>query len=162
MNIKTYSKAEIEQGVGNGDYLISILSTVETPLSESVKSKYKKVLELRFDDITKEYDGLTLFGEEHLKKIIEFVNPILGESLDIHCSAGISRSTAVALGIADVYYYDSVIFDMLNNKCINPNKHILELFAGGSDMWDIYVDTFGYNDTPKVIEEISLSDLDRE
>lgn len=140
MNIKIYRKDEVELGLSNGDYLISILSTVETPLSDEIKSKYKKVLEIRVDDIQKEYDGLTLFSQEHRQQICDFLIGIYDylseELIDIHCSAGVSRSPAVALGIC--FWEDDVCLAyrvIKENQYIFPNTYILKQFIEENRDW---------------------------
>lgn len=141
MEIKIYRKDEVELGLSNGDYLISILSTVETPLSDEVKSRYKEVLELRVDDIQKEYNGLTLFSREHRQHVIKFVNGFYKymseETLDVHCSAGVSRSPAIALGIG-VWESDiGLVYKIIKeNKYICPNEHILKMFIEGDVEWN--------------------------
>ena len=151
MKIYTHPKEGIirmkEQGIYTSeDALISILSTVDTPLSESIKSSYKYVLELRFDDLpfnisfeeenNKESDfyGMTSFNYSHYARIYKFVKGTLKDfdgCLRIHCTAGISRSGAVAVGVSllkeDKEVYEQVIKD--NN--IIPNQLVLSYFIQG-------------------------------
>lgn len=67
------------------------------------KEIYAEILELLFDDVGSGDPGMTVFGKEHAKKVIDFFEKIpKGENLVVHCWAGISRSSAV--GCAWAYY----------------------------------------------------------
>lgn len=163
MNIKIWRKDEVELGFSKGDYLISILSTRETPLSDEVKSRYKEVLELRIDDIQKEYDGLTLFSMEHLIEIKGFVWGIYdscrNDVLDIHCTAGVSRSPAIALGIACELYEISMAINILKeNEYIRPNKYILNYFINNDEEWS-WIN--GYLALKDRVTELSKEDLEK-
>lgn len=160
MNIKIYRKDTVESGLSNGDYLISILSTVETPLPNDVKNRYKKVLELRVDDIQKEYDGLTLFSQEHKKQICDFLIGVLCEEvIDIHCSAGVSRSPSIALGICvwqeDVGLAYRIIKE---NKYILPNEYILKMFIEDDRDWNWII---GYFRLKRKADELDKETLEK-
>lgn len=163
MNIKIYRKDEVELGLSNGDYLISILSTVETPLSDEIKSRYKKVLELRVDDIQKDYEGLTLFSQEHKKQICDFLigfyDYLNDETIDIHCSAGVSRSPSVALGICvwegDIGLAYRIIKE---NKYILPNEYILKMFIEDDRDWAWII---GYFRLRRRVDELNKETLER-
>jgi hypothetical protein len=99
-------------------------------------SKAKKVSSHHFHDITsKSKIGGQLCTKQDIKDILSFSQKCIGESLLIHCAAGISRSTAVAF---------LIVLNAIKDKCKNPaeealaavykirpimypNKHILEL-----------------------------------
>jgi predicted protein tyrosine phosphatase len=163
MNIKIWRKDEVELGFSKGDYLISILSTHETPLSDEVKSRYKEVLELRIDDIQKEYDGLTLFSMEHRQQVMKFVHGFYEymseETLDVHCSAGVSRSPSVALGICvwegDIGLAYRVIKE---NKYILPNEYILKMFIEDDRDWTWII---GYFRLKRRVDELDKETLER-
>lgn len=163
MNIKIYRKDEVELGLSNGDYLISILSTVETSLSDEIKSRYKKVLELRVDDIQKEYEGLTLFSKEHKKQICDFLigfyDYLNEETIDIHCSAGVSRSPSVALGICvweeDIGLAYRIIKE---NKYISPNEYILKMFIEDDTDWNWVI---GYCRLKRRTDELDKETLEK-
>lgn len=163
MKIKIYSKSDVEKGLSNGDYLISILSTVETPLSNEIKSKYKKVLEIRFDDIQEEYEDMSLFNIDHEYTIKEFISNIYdwksNETIDIHCRSGVSRSSSVALGVGcyfdDVEIIMSVIKD---NKNIIPNEYILKHFIEKGGYWNWLI---GYFRLKRKINSINKKDLEK-
>jgi len=148
--IKTYPKRIIENITDDcsNKLLISILSTVETPLRQSVKDKYKDVLELRFDDLPfdpklfnvlenkdakESTEGLRICDYKDVYNISDFIDKwvLLNEDITeirIHCSAGISRSGAVALGIAIKLYDDDLFKSVLENNSIYPNEKIVSLF----------------------------------
>lgn len=164
MNIKIWRKDEVELGFSKGDYLISILSTHETPLSDEVKSRYKEVLELRIDDIQKEYDGLTLFSMEHRQQVMKFVHGFYEymseETLDVHCSEGVGRSLAVALGIG-VWESDiGLVYKIIKeNKYISPNEHILKMFIEGDVEWNWILGYFRLRKKASELDKDALEKL---
>ena len=56
-------------------------------------------LVLCFDDIASPKDDWVLPNRKHVKSALNFADELRGGSLLIHCHAGISRSSAVALAI---------------------------------------------------------------
>ncbi len=56
-------------------------------------------LVLCFDDIASPKDDLVLPNKKHVQSALNFADELRGGSLLIHCHAGISRSSAVALAI---------------------------------------------------------------
>ena len=56
-------------------------------------------LVLCFDDITSPKHDWVLPNKKHIKSALNFADELRGGSLLIHCHAGISRSSAVALAI---------------------------------------------------------------
>lgn len=151
MKLNTFSKQEIKRGDGKSRKLISILSSVETSLFENVKNKYDKILELRFDDIPIPIEDYIIFNKEHLKEIKEFVKE--DEDIDIHCSAGISRSTAVAIGICILKGNIDMMLDYLDrHHLIIPNDYILSMFRLELTK-DNYDDRFHLYNIYKIIQE---------
>lgn len=151
MKLNTFSKQEMERGDGKSRKLISILSSVETSLFENVKNKYDKVLELRFDDIPIPIEDYIIFNKEHLEQIREFVKD--DEDIDIHCSAGISRSTAVAIGICILKGNIAMMLDYLDrHHLIIPNDYILSMFRLELTK-DNYDDRFHLYNIYKIIQE---------
>lgn len=151
MKLNTFSKQEIKRGDGKSRKLISILSSVETSLFENVKNKYDKVLELRFDDIPIPIEDYIIFNKEHLEQIREFVKD--DEDIDIHCSAGISRSTAVAIGICILKGNIAMMLDYLDrHHLIIPNDYILSMFRLELTK-DNYDDRFHLYNIYKIIQE---------
>lgn len=151
MKLNTFSKQEIKREDGKSRKLISILSSVETSLFENVKNKYDKVLELRFDDIPIPIEDYIIFNKEHLEQIREFVKD--DEDIDIHCSAGISRSTAVAIGICILKGNIAMMLDYLDrHHLIIPNDYILSMFRLELTK-DNYDDRFHLYNIYKIIQE---------
>jgi len=74
------------------------------------------LLTVRFDDIEFERPGKKQIDAEQANEIVRFVDEFWNEVdlLMVHCTAGISRSTAVAKAISDKYQPEwSGIFDQL-------------------------------------------------
>jgi rhodanese-related sulfurtransferase len=85
-------------------YLISIRCPGDD--QPTLKRGWCGVLYLEFHDIDKRTDGLTLFTRGQAGEIIKFVEEVnVDATIVIHCSAGISRSAAVAQFLADAYGY---------------------------------------------------------
>ena len=151
MRLSTFSKREIERGDGESRKLISILSSCESPLFDKIKDSYDEVLELRFDDIPIPIEDYISFNKEHLEQIREFVKE--DEDIDIHCSAGISRSTAVAIGICVLKGDIEMMLDYLNrHHLIIPNDYILSMFRLELTK-DNYDDRFHLYNIYKIIQE---------
>lgn len=162
MDIRIFSKEYVENDKSDVSdrYLLSILSTVETPLDKNVKQRYKRAYSLVFDDMKydpnryddmKEYHGLEVFNESHINGCYSLIRIIKGDGidikdakLDIHCGAGISRSPAVAIGFALMLDNKPLLHNILkNNSLIKPNPRILSMFYSETnpreccDMWEI-------------------------
>lgn len=134
--INVWNRNQIEKGLGRGGVLISILqgklttpwSVVGKPDGEnrtpiSDKSHWRKILSLRFDDITKEEQKseiFVLFDESHADKIWDFVRDVdTDEVINIHCAAGISRSVAVGVVLADSLGRDLIIHTGVDSRFMN-------------------------------------------
>jgi predicted protein tyrosine phosphatase len=72
-------------------------SKIQVPFR--VTSDAPEQLVLRFDDIPGPGDGYTEPKEADIEKAFAFVDRVEPQSLLIHCHAGISRSSAIALAI---------------------------------------------------------------
>tara|TARA_Y100001970_G_scaffold294245_1_gene449088 strand:+ start:7572 stop:8048 length:477 start_codon:yes stop_codon:yes gene_type:complete len=105
-------------------------SNVRDPLR--IYSDHPKQLILCFDDINEPIDEYIVPQESHIKRAIKFSNNIVGGSLLIHCHAGISRSSAIALAI--IANNDGIgneiksikTLEYINPNC-RPNKSIVRL-----------------------------------
>lgn len=162
MEIRIFSKEYVENDKSDVSdrYLLSILSTVETPLDENVKQRYKRAYKLVFDDMkydpnryddTKEYHGLQVFDKSHINGCYRLIRIITSDGIDInnakidiHCGVGISRSSAVAIGFALILDDKELLHDILkNNSLIKPNPRILSMFYSETNpreccnMWEI-------------------------
>ena len=96
------------------------------------KQNNSNVLNIEFDDLTEDkvWNGYQLkaLTEEQAKQIVDFIDLNNGKNIYIHCTAGISRSGAVATFIRDFYLTkeEQKVFDF-NNPSIRPNNHVLSL-----------------------------------
>ncbi len=72
-------------------------STIEAPLRMDYSPPEQLVL--RFDDICEPIDDFIEPQEIHIQRALTFADEIGDGSLLIHCHAGISRSSAIALAI---------------------------------------------------------------
>lgn len=98
------------------------------------KKEHSNVLNLDFDDITEDrmYKGhlFKAMNEEQGDKCIEFIENNKNKNFEIHCTAGISRSGAVAQFIFEFYNQDKVYSESdfeYFNRHIRPNNHVLTL-----------------------------------
>lgn len=142
--INTFPKFYMEKRAKEGDAknraLISILSTVDSDLPKEIHDMYGKVMTLRFDDIelswvqmqTQEldeaYEGLTPFRGIDCAKIRLFIERVKDagiDEIDIHCTAGVSRSGAVGVGIAMILDDENLMEETIMNNNILPNNYVL-------------------------------------
>ena len=72
-------------------------STIEDPLR--IENGPPDQLVLKFDDISVPMDGCIEPNESHIARALSFADKNADGSLLIHCHAGISRSSAIALAI---------------------------------------------------------------
>ena len=87
-----------ELDVSTYDGIITIEdTTIREPFR--VQTDEPKQLILRFDDINKPMDDYIIPQMSHIKRALEFADKIEDGSLLIHCHAGISRSSAIALAV---------------------------------------------------------------
>jgi predicted protein tyrosine phosphatase len=98
-NIKICSLADArEADLSIYDGVITIEdSAIENPLR--VENSPSDQLVLKFDDISVPMDGCIEPNESHIARALSFADKIGDGSLLIHCHAGISRSSAIALAI---------------------------------------------------------------
>lgn len=155
--IRIFPKSTIEDDTEElkDKVLISILSPIETSLTKECKDRYKDVLELRFEDLPYDPKQIPKIADWHTRVfdktdydlILSFLNKHKNTTdIDIHCGAGISRSSGVALGIC--FYYNSLPLlkeTIKNSKYIHPNERILCYFRllsnphyGGLNIENIY------------------------
>ena len=90
------SKLEMTVADARPDRLISLLSEgtglIRPPVIEEANH-----LHVTMHDISEPQDGMTLPGEEHVRRILDFARAWdRRRPLVVHCYAGISRSTASA------------------------------------------------------------------
>lgn len=102
---------------------------------------YQDILEIHFNDINeaddywglsqKEKEEMKLFNERHAEIIYDFIdrNPDHGQIV-VHCNAGISRSSAVAMGIAEHYHDKETLQKLREIKRYLPNPRVLAIMRG--------------------------------
>lgn len=102
---------------------------------------YDAILEIHFNDINEEDDywGLSqkeehemkLFNERHASMIYSFLDkhPDRGQIV-VHCNAGVSRSSAVAMGIAEHYGDTGTLEQLKEIKRYLPNPRVLTIMRG--------------------------------
>lgn len=93
--------------------------------------KYKSILVIQFGDLTESINSNDnkdrLFNKELLKEILSEVNKGYDEII-VHCNAGISRSSAVMLGIAKYLKKDDIANYIKTIGFYYPNSFILKIF----------------------------------
>ncbi len=103
--------------------------------------RYQAILEIHFNDIneTDDYWGLSekekeemkLFNPKHRQLIYQFIDEHPDfEQIVIHCKAGISRSSAVAMGIAEHYQLEEALDKLKMIKRYLPNPRVLAVMRG--------------------------------
>lgn len=102
---------------------------------------FEGILEVRFNDINEEDDywGLSqkeehemkLFNERHAAAIYSFLDHHANHGqIVVHCNAGVSRSSAVAMGIAEHYNDTPTLLKLKEIKRYLPNPRVLTVMRG--------------------------------
>ena len=97
-----------------------------------VKDEYTKQLVMCFDDISFAYDEYILPQKKHIIRALEFSDEIGDSSLLIHCHAGVSRSSSIALAILAKKHGEgsetNAVKELVKiNPYCRPNKLMTEL-----------------------------------
>ena len=132
MNIRTYARTFFENKIGTAEEervlnecrIISINDASIHPEPPPFSRRYLKhpnLLVLFFDDV--ETEGPTSFSSDMARHIVRFVQESDERPLLIHCTAGISRSGAVGLAIAEQCGCVEVF--RRENPDIMPNQLVL-------------------------------------
>jgi predicted protein tyrosine phosphatase len=100
------SKIEAEALAGAPLQSDVAMISIATPGARPPKlGHFLERLSLEFDDVEDYQEQWVEFGDEHAKAILEFVARIHSQEkawrLVVHCKAGISRSAAVAIYVAE-------------------------------------------------------------
>lgn len=122
-----FSRYEIERykPVGKNAILIRCLEPSEIKKEESekndeIKANYKSVLELYFNDIIKEeYRNNESFSKDMTMKLIKFIKLNEFDEIDIHCTAGVSRSATLMYSIATILKQEDIRKEILESKRYN-------------------------------------------
>ena len=120
-----------EIDVSTYDGIITIEdTTIREPFR--VQTDEPKQLILRFDDINQQMDDYVIPQISHIKRALDFADKIEDGSLLIHCRAGISRSSAIALAVIAKRLGSGKEEEAVNtlehiNPNCRPNKSIVEM-----------------------------------
>jgi predicted protein tyrosine phosphatase len=124
------------EGVREADIsLYDGVITIENSFEENpfrYRDEYPKQLILRFDDISVPVDEFIEPEEKHVLQALSFAEKIGEGSILIHCHAGISRSSAIALAIITKKLRREKEFESINilekiNPHARPNKLLVWL-----------------------------------
>ena len=124
-------EAARESDISAYDGVITIEDTTEkNPFR--VELDYPLQLVLRFDDIQIPIDQWVAADESHVLSALNFARQWDQPSLLIHCTAGISRSPAIALAILADFYGKGREVDCIEELLkvailCKPNKRIVEI-----------------------------------
>lgn len=96
-------------------------------------NQYIDVLELYFDDIweilsAEVYNRYNLFNEDMAKELITFIRKHDFDEVNVHCGAGISRSSALMTCVSKIIGMPQI--EQSINECERfiPNKLVLSVF----------------------------------
>ena len=142
-----------EIDVSTYDGIITIEdTTIREPFR--VQTDEPKQLILRFDDINQPMDDYVVPQMSHIKRALDFSDKIDGGSLLVHCHAGISRSSAIALAViakklGSGKEQEAVnTLEYINPNC-RPNKSIVEmtdeLLERDGKLYDKVFEVLGYS-----------------
>lgn len=91
----------------------------------------KNVLTLAFHDVdgNNNVEGVQVFNKYHADSVRNFIRDIhYDERLIIHCSAGISRSAAIACYAAEINGFDP--YELFEKKSMYPNMWVWNMLRG--------------------------------
>jgi predicted protein tyrosine phosphatase len=103
--------------------VISITEPVSAFGPAKLQEGWHLVLRLEFHDIDVHEEPYVMMSQEMAKQIVDFARDMAQEveGILVHCNAGVSRSAAIALWIADE-------FDLPFNRAYQlHNKHVYKL-----------------------------------
>ena len=98
---------------------------ITEPNSKVAMPQCKNLLVLRFEDIWCENSVFAAPTKDHIKQALDFAQD--KDNLTIACTAGVSRSSAIACIIAAQKCLDPI--SVLNKKSHHPNNLIIKLGA---------------------------------
>lgn len=96
--------------------------------------EYQAVLDLYFDDIREKREDVessdwTLFQPHHVQQLIQFLQNYPCDEINVHCSAGISRSSALMICIARLFNVKAIETTIWQSQQFAPNPLILQVFT---------------------------------
>ena len=129
--IQHYSRMDVAAGLIRAglirfvDTKNAVLIQIKTPEDLFVRpqQEFHSIHKFQFHDSDNKYLGFRTISEDEAKRIAEILISAYTEGLDVvvHCDAGISRSSAVAVA------GESIGFKLVGNKYKNPNKLVLSM-----------------------------------
>ena len=142
-----------ELDVSTYDGIITIEdTTIKEPFR--VQSDEPKQLILRFDDINQPMDDYVIPQMSHIKRALDFADKIDDGSLLVHCRAGISRSSAIALAVIAKRLGSGKEEEAVNtlehiNPNCRPNNSMVEmtdeLLERDGKLYDKVFEVLGYS-----------------
>jgi predicted protein tyrosine phosphatase len=128
MNVSVFSRFAIQNITHSKPYmLITIYGKGESIPNLLVDDNRFCIVDVKFEDITSPLDNYTIFNEGHALRVLSIINATRCFDLDIivNCSAGISRSSAVAASILKIFTGDDS-YIMENNR-YRPNTYVYRI-----------------------------------
>jgi predicted protein tyrosine phosphatase len=108
---------------------ISVFDSVLPVPPKIDENNCKKLLRLKFDDIEFKRIGTKLveFSDSQALEVLDFANKMWNQIdlLMVHCAAGISRSTAIAKIISEIYQPE---YAKYYSQLYSPNNLVIETF----------------------------------
>lgn len=94
---------------------------------------YQAVLDLYFDDIREKREDIedlswTLFQSHYVEQLVEFLQAHPCDEINVHCSAGISRSSALMICIARLFNLKEIETTIWQSQQFSPNPFMLQVF----------------------------------
>ena len=115
--------------IGTKECLKYYLNEEET--QHFFKKNHRNVLNLEFDDLTKDLNWkghiFKAMTDKQAEKCIKFIEKNRGKTIYVHCRAGVSRSQAFFRFIVDFYEEYCEDCGRKDNPCLTPNAHVLTL-----------------------------------
>lgn len=88
--------------------------------------EHKRLVRVEFDDVDQHIDdSYVMFDWRLAKRILDFVESCNGEDIVVHCHAGISRSVAVAVFLANEMNYTLDYAGSISRKIDLHNKLVV-------------------------------------
>ena len=89
----------------------------------------ERFLRLEFDDIEDDLGPeYTMFDEQHVSRIIRFMQCQEDIDVGVHCYAGRSRAAAVAEGISRLFGHELLLSQSTTTHLDRKNKHVAWVF----------------------------------
>lgn len=128
-------------------------------------NQYENVLELYFDDIwevtsNRAYDRFNLFNEDMAKELINFINKNEFDEINVHCSAGISRSSALMICISKIINKPEIEEEIINCESFIPNKLVLNVFDNVFNKEFKDINDNNFINTNKKVDDNNLDNLE--